>query len=47
MNAPYSPSRRDLLKGTASLVVTFSLIGSRSDAIAQAPRDRPRVVVRH
>jgi len=35
MNAPFAPSRRDLLKGTGALVVAFSLTGSRVDAIAQ------------
>ena len=35
MNAPFKPSRRDLLKGTGTLLVVFSLAGSRVDAIAQ------------
>ena len=35
MNAPFTPSRRDLLLGTGSLVVAFSLTGSRVVAIAQ------------
>src|ERR1700729_3227813 len=35
MNAPFAPSRRDLLKGTGALVVAFSLTGSRVNAIAQ------------
>jgi nicotinate dehydrogenase subunit B len=34
MNAPFAPSRRDLLKGAGALVVAFSLTGSRVDAIA-------------
>jgi len=35
MNAPFKPSRRDLLKGTGALFVAFSLAGSGVDAIAQ------------
>ena len=35
MNAPYAPSRRELLAGTGALVVAFSLAGSRGDAFAQ------------
>jgi nicotinate dehydrogenase subunit B len=35
MNAPFAPSRRELLKGTGALVVAFSLTGSGVDAIAQ------------
>jgi nicotinate dehydrogenase subunit B len=35
MNAPFTPSRRDLLLGAGSLVVAFSLAGSRVAAIAQ------------
>ncbi len=35
MNAPFSPSRRDILKGTSALVVAFSLAGSRLEAFAQ------------
>ena len=35
MNAPYAPSRRQLLAGTGVLVVAFSLGGSCGEAIAQ------------
>lgn len=35
MNAPFTPSRRDLLKGTGALVVAFSLTGLNGDAVAQ------------
>lgn len=35
MNAPFTPSRRDLLKGTGALVVAFSLTGSHVEAFAQ------------
>src|SRR5271155_4355275 len=35
MNAPYAPSRRELLAGTGALVVAFSLAGSCGEAIAQ------------
>lgn len=35
MNVSFTPSRRDLLKGTGVLVVAFSLTGSRVGALAQ------------
>jgi nicotinate dehydrogenase subunit B len=35
MNAPFTPSRRDILLGAGSLVVAFSLAGSRAAAIAE------------
>jgi CO/xanthine dehydrogenase Mo-binding subunit len=35
MNAPYAPSRRELLAGTGALVVAFSLATSSGDAFAQ------------
>lgn len=42
MNAPFTPSRRDLLKGTSALVVAFSLSSSRLPAFAQgAPDAKP------
>lgn len=40
MNAPFTPSRRDILKGTGALVVAFSLTGSRGEALA---RDLPEL----
>ena len=44
MNAPFAPSRRDLLKGTGALVVAFSLTGRgsmRSHRISRRQRASP------
>lgn len=35
MNAPFTPSRRDILKGTGALVVAISFSGSAGDVLAQ------------